>query len=133
MNVERRELESPSLNKPLGVFCQAVEVVGAKKLVFVSGLTSRAPDASIVGVGDIKLQTETVVKNLNHVLSEAGGTIDDIVKVTVYIRDMEMFKEIHEVRNRYFKPPYPASTMVEVSRLVDEDLLIEIEAIAVIG
>jgi len=131
--LEKRELVSPQLNKPLGVFCQAVEVTNAKKLVFVSGLTSRAADASVVGVGDIKVQTEQILKNMQAVLGEAGGTMGDIVKVTVYIRDMEMFKEIHEVRARYFEKPYPASTMVEVSRLVDEELLIEIEAIAVIG
>lgn len=131
--MEKRELVSPQLNKPLGVFCQAIEVTNAKKLVFVSGLTSRAEDATVVGVGDIKVQTEHILKNMQAVLAEAGGTMGDIVKVTVYIRDMEMFKEIHEVRARYFEKPYPASTMIEVSRLVSEELLIEIEAIAVIG
>ncbi len=131
--MEKRELVSPKLNKPLGVFCQAIEVTNAKKLVFVSGLTSRAPDGSVIGEGDIKLQTETVLKNMQAILAEAGGTMKDIVKVTVYIRDMELFKEIHEVRDRYFEKPYPASVMVEISRLVDTRHLIEIEAIAVIG
>lgn len=130
--MEKRQLVSTHLNKPLGIFGQAVEVTGANKTVYVSGLTSRNPDGSVYAAGDIKAQTERVLENLNHVLAEAGGTIRDIVKVTVFIRDMNMFKEIHEVRAKYFAAPFPASTMVEVSRLVDEELLIEIEAIAVI-
>ncbi|QQE80506.1 RidA family protein [Alicyclobacillus sp. SO9] len=131
--MEKRELVSDQLNAPLGVFCQAIEVSNAQKLVFVSGLTSRAPDGSVIGEGDIKLQTETILKNMQAVLAESGGTLKNVVKVTAYIRDMEMFKEIHEVRAQYFEKPYPASTMVEVSRLVDPRHVIEIEAIAVIG
>ena len=66
-------------------------------------------------------------------VEEAGGGMDDIVKVTVFIRDMRLYDEIHEVRRRYFEEPYPASSMVEVSALIDPRLLIEIEAVAVIG
>jgi 2-iminobutanoate/2-iminopropanoate deaminase len=129
----REEVRSPKLNKPLGVFAQANKVTTSDgTIVFVSGLTSRAPDGSVVGVGDITKQTETVLTNLQHVLAEAGGTLDHVVKVTVYIRNMEDFKKIHAVRERFFKPPYPASTMVEVSKLVDAELLIEIEAVAFI-
>lgn len=128
----KEELVSKQLNHPLGVFSQATKVPATGTLVFVSGLTSRAPDGSVVGEGDIRVQTETILNNMQAVLAEAGGTLDDIVKVTVYIRDMKDFDAIHEVRRRYFKPPLPASTMVEVSMLVDPRLLIEIEAVAVV-
>ncbi len=128
----KEQVVSKQLNRPLGVFSQATKIEAQGTLVFVSGLTSRAPDGSVVGVGDVKLQTETILNNMQSILQEAGGSIDDIVKVTVYIRNMKDFAAIHEVRQRYFKSPLPASTMVEVSMLVDEKLLIEIEAIAVI-
>lgn len=127
------EVRSAALNKPLGVFAQAIKVDAQGKFVYVSGLTSRDPDGNVVGAGDIKLQTETILKNMKAILEEAGGSLADIVKVTVFIRDMELFGEIHEVRQRYFSPPYPASSMVEVSRLVSPEHLIEIEAIAAIG
>jgi len=66
------------------------------------------------------------------VLEEAGGSLDDIVKVTVFITDMGIYDEVHEVRRRYFGEPYPASSMVEVSALIDPRLLVEVEAVAVI-
>ena len=66
------------------------------------------------------------------ILEEAGATMGDIVKLTVFIRDMELFDEIHDIRRSYFEEPYPASSMVEVSMLADPDLLIEIEAVAVV-
>ena len=126
------EIRSPKLSPPIGVFSQAIKVSGPGSFVFLSGFTSRAPDGSVIGVGDIKLQTETILQNMQTILQEAGGSLDDVVKVGVFIRDMNHFKEIHEVRRRYFKPPYPASTMVEVSRMVSPEHLIEIEATAFI-
>jgi 2-iminobutanoate/2-iminopropanoate deaminase len=115
------------------VFSQAVKVDAQGEFVFISGLTSRDPEGNVIGAGDIKLQTETILENMRKLLDEAGGSLDDVVKVTVFIRDMELFDEIHEVRRRYFNPPYPASSMVEVSRLVSPEHLIEIEAVAAIG
>ena len=127
------EVRSPALSHPLGAFSQAMKVSGQGSFVFVSGLTSRAPDGSVVGIGDITLQTETILKNLGAILREAGGSLDNVVRVGVFIRDMNHFPEIHEVRRRYFKEPYPASTMVEVSRMVSPEHLIEIEATAFIS
>jgi 2-iminobutanoate/2-iminopropanoate deaminase len=127
------EVRSDELNRPLGVFSQAIMADAQGKFLFVSGLTSRDRDGNVIGAGDIKLQTETILENMKKVLERAGGSLADIVKVTVFIRDMELFDEIHEVRKRYFSPPYPASSMVEVSRLVSPEHLIEIEAVAAIG
>lgn len=115
-----------------GAFSAAVEVTVPGRTIYVSGLTSRNERGEIVGKEDIKAQTETVLENLKTVLESAGATLDDIVKLTVFVVDIEQFDEIHEVRRRYFSEPYPASTMVEVSRLVDPELLIEIEAVAVV-
>lgn len=128
----KQELRNRKLNAPLGVFSQATKIEAQGSLVFVSGLTSRDPDGNVVGVGDVKKQTETILENMQTILKDGGGSLDDVTKVTVYIRNMKDFDAIHEVRRRYFKPPLPASTMVEVSMLVSPELLIEIEAIAVI-
>jgi 2-iminobutanoate/2-iminopropanoate deaminase len=95
-------------------------------------MVSMDAEGNIVGEGDIKLQTETVLNNIQAVLDEAGGDFGDVVKVTVFIRDMGLYDEIHEVRRRYFTEPFPASSMVEVSMLIDPRLLIEIEAVAVL-
>jgi 2-iminobutanoate/2-iminopropanoate deaminase len=127
------EVRSSQLNEPLGVFSQAVKVDAHGEFLFISGLTSRNSDGSVVGEGDIKLQTETILQNMGKLLEEAGGSLADVVKVTVFIRDMELFDEIHDIRRRYFTAPYPASSMVEVSRLVSPEHLIEIEAVAAIG
>jgi len=129
----KKEIKSAKLYSPPGggVFTSAIEAP-AGRTIYISGLTSRDVTGTVVGDGDIKLQTETVLKNIQAILGEVGGTLDDIVRVTVYIRNMEDFAAIHEVRRRYFTQPYPASTMVEVSRLVDNRLLIEIDAVAVI-
>ena len=89
-------------------------------------------DGNVVGEGDIKHQTETVLEHVKTVVEEVGGSMEDIVKVTVFITDMGLYDEIHEVRRRYFEEPFPASSMVEVSALIDPRLLIEIEAVAVV-
>ena len=129
----RREIRSPSLPAPMrgGAFSSGVEAPSGRT-VYVSGQVSLDADGNVVGEGDIKLQTETVLELVKTVVGEAGGGMEDIVKVTVFITDMGLYDEIHEVRRRYFEEPYPASSMVEVSALIDPRLLIEIEAVAVI-
>ena len=71
-------------------------------------------------------------ENLKAAVEAAGGTMDDICRVDVYVRNMEHFEKIHQVRREYFKNPPPASTMVEVTKMTSPDYLIEINAIAVI-
>jgi enamine deaminase RidA (YjgF/YER057c/UK114 family) len=85
------------------------------------------------GIGDIEAQTRQVCENIRFAVEEAGGTMDDICRVDVYLRNMEHFERIHKVRREYFRPPAPASTMVEVCKMTSPEYLIEISAIAVIG
>lgn len=129
----KKELKSEKLYAPPrgGIFSTAIEAP-AGRTIYVSGLTSRNKSGYIVGKGDIKVQTDTILTNMQIILEEAGATMGDIVKLTVFIRDMELFDEIHDIRRSYFEEPYPASSMVEVSMLADPDLLIEIEAVAVV-
>ena len=127
----KRELRSERLSEPAGVFSQAIEVPMVGSLLFLSGLTSRNKDGSVFGAGDITAQTERCLDNLIVLLAEADAGMDDVVAVTVYVRDMGHFDAIHEVRRRYFRPPFPSSTMVEVSGLALREMLVEITAIAV--
>ncbi|TDU86675.1 reactive intermediate/imine deaminase [Kribbella voronezhensis] len=128
----KKQLTSTALHAPNGVFSQATTIEATGRLVFVSGMTARRPDGSIAGVGDISEQTRQVCENVQSAVREAGGTLDDVCRVDVYVRNMEDFAKIHVVRAQYFSEPLPASTMVEVSKLAHPDYLIEINAIAVI-
>jgi len=128
----KREVTSENIRKPIGQFSQATVVEAHGKLVFISGMTARRADGSIAGIGDITEQTRQVCENIKAAVEAAGGSLDDVCRVDVYVRNMEHFEAIHTVRRRYFKPPLPASTMVEVSKFVSPDYLIEINAIAVL-
>jgi len=130
--MKKEIIVSEKLSKPLGIYSEAVMAEG-KRMLFISGMTARDKEGNIVGKGDMKAQTRQVMENIKAVLEKVGATFDQIVKVSVFITDMSRFKEIHEVRAQYFKKDYPASTMVQVSGLVSPELLIEIEAIAVLG
>lgn len=133
VGVPKEELRSPDLPDPPreGAFSAGI-VAPAGRTVYVSGMVSMDAEGNVVGEGDIEAQTEMVLRNVRSALASAGGDLSDIVKVTVFITDMSFYDEIHRVRRRHFRPPYPASSMVEVSALIDPRLLIEIEAVAVI-
>ncbi len=126
------QIKSPKLRQPNGVFSHATAIEAAGRLVFISGMTARCLDGSIAGVGDITAQTRQVLENVKAAVEGAGGTMDDICRVDVYVRNMEHFEAIHKVRAQYFKEPLPASTMVEVTKMTSPDYLIEINAIAVL-
>ena len=117
--------------KPFGIFSGAAWQPEGKVL-HISGQVSEDVDGKIVGAGDIKVQTRQVLNNITKVLDAVGGQMSDVTKVTVFIKDMSMLEDIHQVRSEFFTPPYPASSLVQVVALVNPDFLIEIEAVAVI-
>ena len=129
----KREIRSAKLRTPSGHFSQAIEVEAKGRIVFLSGMTARRADGTIAGVGDIETQTRQVCENLKSAVEAAGGSLDDVCRVDVYVRNMEHFDAIHKVRREYFHAPAPASTMVEVTKMVHPDYLIEINAIAVVS
>jgi enamine deaminase RidA (YjgF/YER057c/UK114 family) len=128
----KRQITSARLRQPSGHFSHATAVAARGTLVFISGMTARRADGSIAGIGDVEAQTRQVCENLKAAVEEAGGTLEDVCRVDVYVRNMEHFEQIHKVRREYFKAPAPASTMVEVCKMTSPDYLIEINAIAVL-
>ena len=129
----KQQIASDQISRPSGHFSQATMIEAKGRLVFISGMTARRPDGTIAGIGDIEAQTRQVCENVKAAVTAAGGTLDDICRVDVYVRNMEHFDLIHKVRREYFKPPAPASTMVEVCKMTSPDYLIEINAIAVLA
>jgi reactive intermediate/imine deaminase len=129
----KEQVTTSKVREPMGHFSQAIAIEATGKLVFISGMTARCPDGTIAGIGDVEAQTRQVCENLKSAVEAAGGTMEDICRVDVYVRNIEHFDKIHKVRREYFKAPAPASTMVEVTKMVSPEYLIEINAIAVIA
>jgi 2-iminobutanoate/2-iminopropanoate deaminase len=130
--MQRHTIYAKEVAKPFGVFSQAVKWSNEyENLIFVSGMTSRDANGKTIGIGDIRAQTIQTLENLKAVLKEAGATLEDVVRVTIYVTDMSNLDEIHEIRAQYWRKNYPASTLVEVSKFVNKDFLIEIEATAI--
>jgi 2-iminobutanoate/2-iminopropanoate deaminase len=128
----KKLLQTDQLSTPSGHFSQGVIVPAGGRMVFISGMTARDIDGRVVGAGDIDKQTRQVCENLSRAMSAAGGTLNDIVRVDVFVRNIEHFDAVHRVRREYFNAPAPASTMLEVSKMVSPDMLIEINAIGVV-
>jgi enamine deaminase RidA (YjgF/YER057c/UK114 family) len=129
----KKQIVSAKLAQPSGHFSHATTIAARGTLVFISGMVARRADGTIAGIGDVEAQTRQVCENVKAAVEDAGGTLDDICRVDVYVRNMEHFDTIHKVRREYFKPPAPASTMVEVTKMTSPDYLIEMNAIAVLG
>ncbi len=128
----KKQIVSKRLPTPGGHWSHATVADASGRLVFISGMVSKRADGSIAGVGDIEAQTRQVCENVKAAVEEAGGTMDDVCRVDVYVRNMEHFEKIHKVRREFFKEPAPASTMVEVSKFTSPEYLIEMNAIAVV-
>ena len=117
-------------------YSHAVSVQGAAKLVYVSGQVSWDANGNLVGKGDMRAQSEQVFKNVTAALEAAGAGWGDVIKMNGYMVGMhgERVAAYREVRGRFLKEgALPASTLVGVERLVDPELLLEVEVVAVTG
>ena len=122
-----RALRVPGLMEPISHFSDAV--IGGRTL-YVSGLVATNGAGEVVGTGDVVEQTRQIFRNLKRILEAAGATPADVVKVTIFMRDVAQRPLINPIRQEFFGPHRPASTLVEVSRLVLDEYLLEIEAVA---
>src|SRR6185437_5640377 len=116
MAMPKQQIASEKLRTPMGQFSHATAIEARGRMLFISGMTARRADGSIAGIGDIEAQTRQVCENLKAAAEAAGGSLADICRVDVYVRNIENFEIIHKVRREYFKPPLPASTMVEIAK-----------------
>jgi len=114
------------LPKPVG-YSQAVRV---GNFLFISGQISEDSKGEIVGKGNFEKQAKQVFENLRAAVNAEGGSLEDIVKITVHLTDMNNLAKFREIRSEYFKRDYPASTLIEVKNLISKKLLIEVDAIA---
>lgn len=126
---ERREYRIEGLPGPFSHYTDAVR---AGNLLFVSGCVALDADGNLVGEGDVVAQARQVFSNIGLCLSAAGASFADVVKVTTYLTDIADRGRINPVRQEFFGDARPASTLVEVSALVLPELLIEVEAVAVL-
>lgn len=114
--------------KPIGPYSQGVLVENAPKLLFISGQIPINPETGEIIKGDIREQARQAIENLIVILGEAGATVNDVVKVTVYLKSMKDFEAFNEVYEEYFGHSKPARAVIEVSNL-PKGVKIEIEAI----
>jgi reactive intermediate/imine deaminase len=123
----RTELRVEGLPKPISHYTDAVRW---GDLLFVSGCAALGDDGSVVAPGDVVAQTRVVHEYLGAALRAGGSDFAHVLKVTVYLRDVADRIAVNEVRKEFFGDALPASTLVEVSSLVLDGLLVEVEAIA---
>lgn len=129
---EPRFLDPPSLPPSRG-YTQVVEVPAGYRLVFLSGQVPLDSTGALRGKTDFRIQAKQVFDNLRAGLAAAGADFDDVVKLSFYILDVRQLPVLREVRDQYVDlAAPPASTLVQVSRLFRDDVLLEVEAIAAV-
>jgi reactive intermediate/imine deaminase len=128
--MQRQEIVLPELGEPLSHYAHAVRF---GNLLFVSGCAPTDADGRLVGGDDVLAQTRQVLDNLGATLEAAGLRPADVLKVTVYLTDIDDRPRINPLRQAFFGQARPASTLVEVSRLAIPGMKVEIEAIAGFG
>src|SRR5262245_35261139 len=124
-----RFLNPQTLSAPTG-YSHIAEVTGGRT-IYIAGQVAFDKSGSVVGKGDFAKQATQVFENLSLALAAVGATFDNVVKVTTYVTDMSQIQTLREIRAKYYGQNAPASTLVEIGSLANPDLMLEIEAIAV--
>lgn len=128
----RTRINPENFTKTVGAYSQGLKVdIGDKAMVFVSGQLAMDMDGNPVAPGDIGAQTRFIFENLKRILAEAGATLEDVVKVQIFVTDITKFPQVSAVRNEYLGAIKPVSTLLEISRTIKEGCDIEIEVTAI--
>lgn len=126
----RNAINSPDYHVPIDGFAHIITAEPDTRTLYVSGLTSRTADGTIVGIDDMAAQARQVLVNMANLLDAAGATLDDVVQIRTYVTDISRWSVIEPVWREYWGEVWPASTLVQIERLFDPRQMIEMEAIA---
>jgi len=127
---DRKNVSSVSPYEDVIGFSRAVRV---GDLVFVSGTVAWGADGKLVGAGDVYAQAKQTLANIEGYLREVGATLRDVVRTRIYLTDMGRWREVARAHREAFGDVRPASSMLEISRLAEPEMLVEIEAVAILS
>ena len=127
---DRQRISSVSPYEDIIGFSRAVRV---GDLVFVSGTVAWGPDGKLVGQGDVYAQAKQTIANIEAYLRQAGATLRDVVRTRIYLTNISRWEEAARAHREAFADVRPASSLLEVSRLASPEMLVEIEAVAVVS